>query len=84
MRRSVGSEANGSLAEGAREALRQVVDGFSRGIPVRAVRRRLIEPSTGMTEPSLEEIWVFGQCSGPECDGSTGTIQVRSVPPHHS
>jgi hypothetical protein len=57
----VRSDAEDPLAQGALETLRQVVDRFRGGIPVRAVRHRLIEPSTGMTESSLEEIRVFGQ-----------------------
>jgi hypothetical protein len=57
-------DAEDPLAQGALEALLQVVDCFRGGIPVRAIRHRLIEPSPGMTESSLEEIRVFGQCGG--------------------
>ena len=60
----VRSDVEGALAQGALEALLQVVDRFCGGIPVRAVRHRLIESSPGMTESSLEEIRVFGQCGG--------------------
>jgi hypothetical protein len=52
------------LAQGALEALLQVVDRFGGGIPVRAVRHRLIEPSPSVTESSLEKIRVFRQCGG--------------------
>lgn len=62
--RPVGSDAEDPLAQGTLEALLQVVDGLRGGIPVWAVRHRLIESSPGMTESSLQEIRVFGQCGG--------------------
>ena len=61
---TVRSDAEGALAQGALEALLQIVDRFRGGIPVGAIRHRFVESSPGMTESSLEEIRVFGQCGG--------------------
>ena len=59
-----GQTRGGLLAEGAIEALQQVVDRLGGGIPVGAIRRRIVDASTGVLEPSLQEIRVFGH-AGP-------------------
>ena len=56
-----GGPARSGRARGAASGRRPL----RRRHPSQGCRHRLIESSPGMTEPSLEEIRVFGQCGGP-------------------